>query len=864
MKYNPQKIEKKWQKRWEKSDLYSAKDFDKKPKFYCLVEFPYPSGAGLHVGHLRSYSALDAMARMKRMQGYNVLYPMGWDAFGLPTENFAIKTKTQPAIVTKQNIAIFKKQIKQMGLSFDWSREINTTDPHYYRWTQWIFLQLFKHGLAYKKNMPINWCSSCKIGLANEEVVDGKCERCGAETVKKNKEQWVLKITDYADRLIADLDTVDYLEKIKTQQINWIGKSEGTIVRFQISDFRFQIEVFTTRVDTIFGCTYLVVAPEHEAIKNYESRITNYEEVKKYIEETRKKSDLQRTELNKEKTGVELKGIKAVNPLNGEEVPIWIADYVLAHYGTGAVMAVPAHDSRDWEFAKQYGLPIKQVIANKDDFKIQNAKIKNQNDNLKFKNAIDTVFEDDGILINSGGFTDLTSQEARYRITQWLEKKNSGEKKTQYKLRDWIFSRQHYWGEPIPLVFCDNCRKKQNGNLKSKIQNLKFSQGELLNPGWIPISENKLPVKLPKVKHYEPTNTGESPLAGITKWVDTKCSRCGGKAKRETDTMPNWAGSSWYYLAYAINKQLTTNNSQQFFKNKKVQKLLRYWMPIDLYNGGMEHTTLHLLYSRFWNKFLCDIGAVPTFEPYRARRSHGMILAEGNEKMSKSKGNVVNPDEVVKQYGADTLRLYEMFVGPFGEAVSWNTRGIIGMRRFLERIWKFISSANSESDTNKRIRKFAKNSLFVDKLLHQTIKKVTEDIENMRFNTAISTLMILLNEMEKNVSQLSTINYQLFLKLLSPFAPHIAEELWENLGNKKSIFLEKWPIYNLKLARDEEIELIIQVNGKLRDKVLVSASINEEDARRMALKREKIKQILNGVQPKKIIFVKGRLVNIVL
>ncbi len=832
-KYNPGKIEKKWQVFWEKQGLYRAKDFSKKPKKYILVEFPYPSGEGLHVGHCRSYSALDVVARKKRMEGFNVLFPIGWDAFGLPTENYAIRTGIHPQIATKKNIANFKKQAKRIGFSFDWPREINTTDPEYYRWTQWIFLQLFKQGLAYQAKIPINWCPSCKIGLANEEVVEGKCERCGREVKKKVLEQWMLKITKYADRLINDLKKVDYPERVKNQQINWIGRSVGAEIKFQVSGFRFQVEVFTTRADTLFGCTYLVVAPEHEIIKNLEFRIKNLTRVKEYIKGAKRKSDLQRESLEKEKTGIRLEGIKAINPANGEEIPIFVADYVFLTYGTGAIMAVPAHDNRDWAFAKKYNLPIRQVIAG------------------EHKSAIIKAYEGEGNLINSGKFNGMKSEKARQEITKWLQKRDYVKKTTQYKLRDWVFSRQHYWGEPIPLVFCENCKKSilgsptSNGGLTSV--KLKFSKGELLNPGWIAVSEKDLPVKLPYVKKYKPTKTGKSPLVNVSNWVNTKCPKCGGKAKRETDTMPNWAGSSWYFLRYT-----DPQNNKSLAEPKKI----KYWLPVDWYNGGMEHTNLHLLYSRFWYKFLYDIGVVFHNEPYGKRTSHGMVLAEDGRKMSKSLGNVINPDDIVKNYGADSLRLYELFMGPFEQTVCWDSKSIKGAYRFLDRVWKLKSQIQN---TNSKL----------ERLIHQTIKKVTEDIEGLKFNTAVAALMSLLNEMEKEKG-ISLSYYLIFIKLLSPFAPHISEEIYSSFAktskdkqHKKSIFLQPWPRYNPKLIKAEKFELVIQVNGKVRDKIEVPQGISEKETRKLTLEREKIKKWLKEKKIKKIIFIKNKLINIV-
>ncbi len=800
MKYNFSKIEKKWQKYWEKHKLFEAKDFSKKPKYYCLIEFPYPSGDGLHVGHTRSYTAMDIIARKRRMEGYNVLFPIGWDAFGLPTENYAIKTGIHPKIVTKKNTNKFRKQLKSLGFSFDWKREINTSDPDYYKWTQWIFLQFFKHGLAYKSKIPINWCPSCKIGLANEEVINNKCERCGTPTTKKEKEQWLLAITKYAEKLLQGLENVDYLEKIKIQQRNWIGKSEGTLVKFPIADSQKILEVFTTRIDTIFGCTYMVVAPEHQIINDLKSNIINFEEVEKYIEEAKQKSDLQRTELNKEKTGIELKGVKAINPFTKKQIPVFIADYVLANYGTGAVMAVPAHDIRDWDFAKKYNLPIIESIKGGDVSK--------------------QAFTEDGILVNSGEFTGLTSKQARQKMTEWLEKNNLGGRMIQYHLRDWIFSRQHYWGEPIPMVNCEKC-------------------------GWVPVPEKELPVKLPNVKNYKPTDSGESPLAAIDWWVNSKCPKCKGPAKRETDTMPNWAGSSWYFLRYIDPK-----NKKQLADNKK----LKYWMPVDWYNGGMEHTTLHLLYSRFWNQFLYDIKAVPTPEPYKKRTSHGMILGADGEKMSKSRGNVVNPDDVVKQYGADTYRLYQMFMGPFDQATPWDTKGIEGAKRFNNKIWLIGQIKISKKSQNKEL----------EKLLHKTIKKVSEDIETMSFNTAIAALMIFINECyaQKEVPQKI---WEDFLKILSPFAPHLSEELWQKLGKKKSICLEQWPKYNKSLIQEGNFTLVIQINGKTRDTLLAPINITQDLVLELALKQENIKKYIPDKSAiKKIIFVPNKLLNIVI
>ncbi len=931
--YNPQKIEPKWQKRWEKEKLYQAEDFSKKPKKYILVEFPYISGVGLHVGHARSYAALDALARKKRMEGFNVLFPIGWDAFGLPAENYAIRKGVHPRDITDKNIKTFRRQTKSLGLSFDWSREIDTTDPKYYKWSKWIFLKLFEKGLAYKKEMPINWCPACKIGLANEEVVSGqatasrseatclagKCERCGTPVERRKIKQWMLKITKYADRLLKDLDKVDYLPKIKAQQKNWIGKSMGVEVVFKIKNQKLKIKVFTTRLDTIFGVTALVLAPEHPIIQeiatgvatfrsrsNRELKLAtpNLEEVKKYCEQARKKSELERTELAKIRTGVELKGIKAINPVNGEEVPVWVADYVIPTYGGGAVMMVPAHDKRDYSFAKKYKLEIRQVIQNtkylpanrlepQGDWqagKIQNTKLLNE------------AFVDYGILVNSGKFSGLSSKEAIGKIAKWLKDKGLAKKKIEYKLRDWIFSRQHYWGEPIPLVFCENCavkiknqtlhQNKFGAGQESKtcpVPKRSFwfgvkNKGELLNPGWVPVPEEQLPVELPYVVRYEPTETGESPLANIKKWVNVKCPKCGGAAKRETDTMPNWAGSNWYYLRYCDPK-----NDKQLADPKK----LLYWLAparrssksvggVDLYNGGMEHTTLHLLYSRFWHKFLYDIGVVPTIEPYQKRTSHGMVLASDGRKMSKSFGNVVSPDDIIRRFGADTLRLYEMFMGPFEQAIGWDDKGVEGCYRFLRRVWKKISArpgvATFTSRPNRGLksatpRRYSK----VLRKLHWLIKKVTEDLESMKFNTAVAAFMEFINvwqarqaasrgeavAWQEEDQSLNQKDIELFLKILSPFAPHITEELWWTFDHKNSIFNESWPKYNPKLILKESFELVIQINGKVRDKVEVAYDISEDEAKRIVLEREKVQRWIKGKRVKKTIFVAGRLINLV-
>ena len=814
--YNHQRIEKKWQKAWEKAGIFLAKNKSKKPKFYCLVEFPYPSGQGLHVGHTRVYTALDIIARKKRAEGYNVLFPMGWDAFGLPTENYAIKTGIHPAVLTKRNTEKFKRQMKKLGFSFDWTREINTTDPNYYKWTQWIFLQLFKKGLAYKAKMPINWCPSCKIGLANEEVINGRCERCGTEVTRKEKEQWMLRITKYADRLIEDLNKVDYPEKVKISQREWIGKSEGAEIIFQLLGAKGKISVFTTRPDTLFGCTYLVLSPEHPLIPKIKNKISNFEIVENYIKKAKSKTERERLAQAREKTGVEIKGIKALNPVNNREIPIFVADYVLPYYGTGAIMAVPAHDERDFEFARKYNLPVIKVIT--PDLEKENR----EKEKITMSNGrYDSAYEGEGFLINSGRFTGMPSKTAREKIVKWLEEKGIAKKAVYYKLRDWVFSRQRYWGEPIPMIKCEKC-------------------------GWVPVPEKDLPVVLPKVKDFKPSEKGESPLAKAKKWVKVKCPKCGGLAERETDVMPNWAGSNWYYLRYCDPKN-----------DKKLAdpKLLKYWMPVDWYNGGMEHTTLHLLYSRFIYKFLWDIKAVPTSigpEPYKKRTSHGMVLGKGGIKMSKSKGNVVNPDDVVKEYGADTMRVYEMFMGPFSQAVAWDMKGLKGARRFLEKVWAL----------QEKVSKKTKKREDLERMFAKTIKKVSEDIEKMKFNTAISALMILANELEK-LEEIPKNYFSLFLKILNPFAPHITEELWSRCGFSGFCSQQKWPKYKEELAISKEITLVIQVNGKVRDTINVSADISEEQAKEKALKSEKIKKWLNGKEIKKVIFVKGRLINFV-
>ncbi len=862
-KYNPKKIEKKWQRFWEEEKLFQASDRSKKRKFYILVEFPYPSGEGLHVGHCRSYIGLDILARKRRMENFNVLFPMGWDAFGLPTENYAIKTGVHPAIATRKNTAVFKRQQKNLGLSFDWDREINTTEPAYYKWTQWIFLQLFKKKLAYKAKMPINWCPACKIGLANEEVIEGKCERCEEKVVRKEKEQWMLKITKYAERLIQDLDKVDYPERVKISQKEWIGKSEGWKVQFPwtpagglpeglLSDFQFSISVFTTRPDTLFGCTYMVLSPEHPLIEELGNKITNYKHVKNYIEESKKKIEKERIAEEKDlpagkagKTGIRLRGIEVINPVNKRKIPIFVADYVLMHYGTGAIMAVPAHDQRDFDFAKRYNLAIINVIK-------PDKETRSPND---FGRAgLPQAYEGEGVLVNSGRFTGMSSIIAKERIGEWLArqsfpkeslgglaKKGLAKKATHYKLRDWIFSRQRYWGEPIPMIRCEKCK-------------------------WVGVPEKDLPVKLPRVREYKPTEKGESPLAKVKNWVNTQCPQCGGAARRETDVMPNWAGSNWYYLRYC---------DPQNDKKLADSKLLKYWMPVDWYNGGMEHVTLHLLYSRFIYKFLWDIGAVPKSigsEPYKKRTSHGVILGEGGIKMSKSKGNVINPEEVIKEHGADTMRIYEMFMGPFGQMIPWDTKGVKGVRRFLQKVWQLSEKFQIPLDAKRTPRRVASklqtNSKFqisnskLKKLLHKTIKKVGEDIENLKFNTAVASLMILANEMEKQ-KEISLIHYSLFLILLSPFAPHLTEELWSQAEFKGICSTQKWPKYNPKLIKEEKIILVVQINGKVRDKIKVRADISETEAEKIALSQERVIKWIKSKKIKKTIFVPGKLINFV-
>ncbi len=798
-KYDPAKIEKKWQKYWTKNNVFKVTEDTTRPKFYILDMFPYPSGAGLHVGHPKGYIATDVVARMKIMQGHNVLHPMGWDAFGLPAENYAIKNKVHPSAGTQENVANYKRQLELFGFTYDWDREVNTTDPKFYKWTQWIFLQMFNRGLAYESFAPINWCPSCKTGLANEDLEDGKCERCGSDVEQKPMRQWVLRITDYADRLLNDLDKLpDWPEPIKEMQRNWIGRSEGALVKFAIQNSEEKLEVFTTRPDTLFGATYCVVAPEHELLTKMSAQISNWSEVESYIEQAKHKTALERTELQKEKTGVELQGIKTVNPVNGQPLPIFVADYVLGGYGTGAIMAVPAHDERDFEFAKKYNLPIVEVL--------QGGEVET------------AAYVGDGVHVNSGFLDGLNLDDATAKIIAWLAEKGLGEKKVQYKLRDWVFSRQRYWGEPIPLIKCDQC-------------------------GWQPVPENELPLELPNVKSYEPTGTGESPLANIDKWVTTKCPHCGGPAKRETNTMPQWAGSSWYYLRYIDPR----NNDALADKAKE-----KYWSPVDFYVGGAEHATRHLIYARFWHKFLYDIGAVNYEEPFTKLRNVGLIMGEDNRKMSKRWGNVINPDDVIAEYGADAMRVYEMFMGPFDQSCAWSTQGLIGARRFLDRVWALQEKVAEDASIDKKL----------ETVLHQTIKKVTEDIAEMRFNTAIAKMMELANEMARP-EKINKSDFALFVKILSPFAPHITEEIWNNLGNSTILAREIWPIHNPDKIVFDTITIAVQINGKLRDTVEMPADANENDVKTVALASEKTQKWLEGKDPKKIIYVKGKLVSIV-
>ena len=801
MKYDYAAIEKKWQDIWDKENTFAATNDYTKPKYYALVEFPYPSGQGLHVGHPRSYTALDIVARKKRLQGYNVLYPMGWDAFGLPTENFAMKNHIHPEIVTANNVARFKQQLKSLGLSFDWNREINTTDPNYYKWTQWIFLQLFKKGLAYKSEMPVNWCTSCKCVLANEEVVNGVCERCGSEVVRKVKSQWMLKITEYAQKLIDDLDlpNINYIDRVKTSQKNWIGRSTGAEVNFTTTKGDI-LTIYTTRPDTLFGATYMVISPEHPLIEQWADSIENMEDVRAYQAEAARKSDFERTELVKDKTGVELKGVRGINPVNNTEIPIFISDYVLMGYGTGAIMAVPAHDTRDYDFAKAFNLPIIEVVAGGDIEK--------------------EAFTDcaTGVMVNSGFLTGLSVEEAKVKIIEWLTEQNKGHAKVNFKLRDWVFSRQRYWGEPIPVVHCEKC-------------------------GWVPLPESELPLRLPEIESFEPTDDGQSPLAKLDSFVNTTCPHCGGPAKRETDTMPQWAGSSWYFLRYC-----DPTNSEALAS----KEALEYWMPVDWYNGGMEHTTLHLLYSRFWHKFLYDIGVVSCPEPYAKRTSHGMILGENGEKMSKSRGNVVNPDDIVRDYGADTMRLYEMFIGDFEKSAPWSTASIKGCKRFLERIWN-LQDILIDGDAYRPEMETA---------MHKTIKKVSEDIEALKFNTAIAAMMALLNDLSDS-GAVNRAEYRDLLILLNPFAPHITEELYSALGYEGRLSAQSWVTYDEAKCKESTVEIVVQVNGRIKAKLNVPADIQKDDALALAKSDARVVELISGKKIVKEIYVPGKLVNIV-
>ena len=802
--YNHKVVEKKWQKVWDDNKAFAATDDYSKPKYYALVEFPYPSGQGLHVGHPRPYTALDIVARKRRMQGYNVLYPMGWDAFGLPTENYAIKNKIHPKEVTKNNVARFKAQLHSLGYSFDWDREINTTDPEYYKWTQWIFLKLFKAGLAYKKEMPINWCTSCKVGLANEEVVNGVCERCGAPVVRKVKSEWMLKITEYADKLIEGLDTVDYIERVKVSQKNWIGRSTGAEVDFQIKGKEDKLRIYTTRCDTLFGATYMVVSPEHPLLDKYKDEIKNWSEIESYREQAARKSDFERSELAKDKTGVAIDGLVAINPVNEKEIPIWVSDYVLMSYGTGAIMAVPAHDERDWEFAKKFNLPLIQVVA-KDGEEVD---------------INEAAFTDvaTGVLINSGFLNGLQVKDAKEKMIEFLEEKKIGKAKVNYKLRDWVFSRQRYWGEPIPMVYCEHC-------------------------GWQPIPEDELPLKLPEISDFLPNDNGDSPLVKATDWVNTTCPKCGGHARRETDVMPNWAGSSWYFLRYC-----DPHNDKEFAS----KEALDYWMNVDWYNGGMEHTTLHLLYSRFWHKFLYDCGYVPTKEPYNKRTSHGMILAENGEKMSKSRGNVINPDEVIDAYGADAFRMYEMFIGPFDQVAMWSDESLNGVYRFVNKIFTLFNKVTKAAPSAKDLQ-----------VMHKCIIDVSERIEQMKFNTAVSALMTYVNYMA-GLPEVPEEMYAVLLKLVSPFAPHIAEEMWARLGHDTLIVKESWPKGNAELAKDNTVTIAVQINGKMRGTIEVERDSDKEKVIAAAKLLDNVARQLTETEPKKIIVVPNRIVNIVL
>ena len=818
MKYNHQQLEKKWQKDWLESDLYRTDESSEKPKYYCLDMFPYPSGAGLHVGHPKGYIATDIISRYKTLNGFAVLHPMGWDAFGLPAENYALANKVHPRVATEANIATYKRQLSMIGLSYDWSREINTTDSEYYKWTQWIFAEMFKKGLVYESQEPINWCPSCLTGLANEDLDNGKCERCGSVVEKKPLRQWVIRITDYAERLLADIDKLsDWEDSIKEMQRNWLGKSTGATLKFPISnDTSASIEVFTTRPDTIFGATYLVVCPEHKLIADNQSLISNLSEVQEYINKVKNKSDLERTDLNKDKTGVELKGLKAINPVNKEELPIFVADYVLSGYGTGAIMAVPAHDERDWEFACKYNLLKKSVVL------------------VEGANA-DEVVVGNGISINSDFLDGLATEEAKAKIIEYLEKNNFGAKRTNWKLKDWVFSRQRYWGEPIPLVFCEHCK------LAAQFAN----KGEELNPGWF-VDEN-LPVTLPDVESYEPSGTGESPLANIAEWVNIACPKCGGEARRETNTMPQWAGSSWYYLAYIMAGKSLKSNTLFDYKD-----VLAKWSPVDMYVGGAEHATRHLIYARFWHKFLFDIGVVTNDEPFTALRQVGLILAEDGRKMSKRWGNVINPDQIIESHGADAMRVYEMFMGPFNQSVAWSTNGLTGARKFLDKVWNLSEKLSDNADSRD-----------IERLLHKTIKKVGSDIEALAFNTAVSSMMILVNAFTSETT-VNKENFRSFILLLAPFAPHLAEELWQVAGGSGSVFKQAWPKFSQDKACDEKIKLVVQVNSKVREALEMEVDLDEDAVKNLAMASEKVVKWLDGQEIVKVIFVKNKLINFVL
>jgi leucyl-tRNA synthetase len=811
--YNPQEIQGKWQEFWDKNNINKTKDQGDKPKFYVLDMFPYPSGSAMHVGHCKGYIASDIIARQKMMQGFDVLHPMGWDAFGLPAENFAIKNKIHPKTAVEQNIKNFRQQIDKIGFTYDWSREINTTDPNYYKWTQWAFLKMFENGLVKEVYDPVNWCPSCKTVLANEDTQDGLCERCSTQIERKPIREWEIKITKYADKLLDGLKDLDWEKAIIDQQINWIGKSDGAEIDFNIKDNDFKIKIYTTRLDTIFGCTYVVVAPEHSLIDQLKDKIENWGEIEKYIEESKKKSDLQRTELQKEKTGVEIIGLKAINPFNNQEISIFVGDYVLGHYGTGAIMAVPSHDERDFEFAKKHGLEIIEVV----------------------KGGNNLPFTEDGVLINSKDFDNLSSADARIKMAEFAQKNDFGKVAINYKMRDWVFARQRYWGEPIPLIFCEHCKQEiLNGNTKG------FSAGEILNPGWI-IDWN-LPLTLPEVENYEPTGTGESPLANISNWVNTKCPKCAGVGRRETNTMPQWAGSCWYYLRY-----VDPQNSIDLIDCQKEKK----WLPVDIYIGGAEHATRHLLYARFWHKFLKDINAVSTDEPFKKLQHVGLILGEDNQKMSKRWGNVVNPDDVIKEYGADTLRIYEMFMGPFEQPCAWNTKGLLGAKRFLEKVWNLQDKISKQDNLN------------VSKLLHKTIKKVGDDIAEFKFNTAISSMMIFVNEIEKE-DNIPESNYLDFIKILAPFAPHICEEIFNQYNpNSNSIFVNNWPEYNKDLAKDDKAKIAVQINGKIRAEIECDFDCSESKALEIAMQNDNVKKWIDEKEMKKVIFVANKILNIV-